>query len=266
MKAKHIPAYKLETAMGDPERGVSIRRQLVAENLAAVTSSDPSSMENLPYTNYNYSLVSGACCENVIGYMPIPVGYAGPLLLDGESFYVPMSTTEGALVASTNRGCRAVSSSGGIKSSILGDGMTRGPVVRMPSATEAGSVKVWLDDHENFNSVAESFNSTSRFARLKSLQTAVAGRLVYIRFKASTGDAMGMNMLSKVSLENIMSVQCTCTHTVQTYSVHVHACIYFLYTYTHRVYMYMHVYTSCTCTVHVQCTMGKQIVEHSYTM
>ena len=110
-----------------------------------------------------------------------------------------MSTTEGALVASTNRGCRAVSSSGGVKSSVLDDGMTRGPVARLPSATEAGAVKVWLDDSENFALVEEKFNSTSRFAKLKSVHTAVAGRLIYIRFKAVSGDAMGMNMLSKVS-------------------------------------------------------------------
>lgn len=190
VKAKHIPAYKLETALCDPQRGVAVRRKLVSKELHS-----ESALEKLPYENYNYSLVMGACCENVLGYMPIPVGFAGPLLLDGQLCYVPMSTTEGTLVASTNRGCRALSSCGGVRSCLLDDGMTRGPVVRLPSAVEAGALKLWLD--VNFSLLEEVFNSTSRFAKLKSVRAAVAGRLMYIRFKATTGDAMGMNMLSK---------------------------------------------------------------------
>ena len=195
VKAKHIPAYKLETALGNNQRGVCVRRKILEKQMQ---HTEPT-LTSLPFKHYDYSLVSGACCENVIGYMPIPVGYAGPLLLDGKPYHVPMSTTEGALVASTNRGCRALSSSGGVCSSVLDDGMTRGPVVRCPSAAEAGAIKNWLEDPDNFESVAEVFNSTSRFARLKGVQVAVAGRLVYVRFKAFTGDAMGMNMLSKVS-------------------------------------------------------------------
>ena len=194
MKARHIPAYKLEGAVGDPARGVVIRRKLISGQVAA-----SSSLESLPHVSYDYSHVMGACCENVIGYMPVPVGVAGPLLVDGTPCFIPMATTEGCLVASTNRGCRAVATTGGVKSYVVDDGMTRGPVVRFPSAAGASALKLWVDDRENFPPLEEAFNSTSQFAKLKSLRTAVAGRLVYIRFKATTGDAMGMNMLSKVA-------------------------------------------------------------------
>lgn len=78
----------------------------------------------------------GACCENVIGYIPVPVGIAGPLLLDGKQIYVPMATTEGCLVASTNRGSRALLQNG-IVSRVVADGMTRGPVVRFSSMSRA---------------------------------------------------------------------------------------------------------------------------------
>lgn len=78
----------------------------------------------------------GACCENVIGYVPVPVGVAGPLFLDDQYFYVPMATTEGCLVASTNRGSRALIDCG-VRSRVVADGMTRGPVVRFTSITRA---------------------------------------------------------------------------------------------------------------------------------
>ncbi|XP_044132016.1 LOW QUALITY PROTEIN: 3-hydroxy-3-methylglutaryl-coenzyme A reductase-like [Bufo gargarizans] len=192
VNAKHIPSYKLESLMESPERGVAIRRQMLAPKLP-----QSSALLNLPYKNYNYSLVMGACCENVIGYMPIPVGVAGPLLLNNKEFQVPMATTEGCLVASTNRGCRAILLGGGAHSRILADGMTRGPVVRLPSACDAAEVKNWLDSPEGFKVIKDTFDSTSRFARLGRLQSSVAGRNLYIRFQSKTGDAMGMNMISK---------------------------------------------------------------------
>ncbi|KAM6225002.1 3-hydroxy-3-methylglutaryl-Coenzyme A reductase [Rhynchocyon petersi] len=192
VNAKHIPAYKLESLMETHERGVSIRRQIISKKLP-----EPSSLQYLPYRDYNYSLVMGACCENVIGYMPIPVGVAGPLFLDGKEFQVPMATTEGCLVASTNRGCRAIGLGGGASSRVLADGMTRGPVVRLPRACDSAEVKAWLDTPEGFAVMKEAFDSTSRFARLQKIHTSLAGRNLYIRFQSRTGDAMGMNMISK---------------------------------------------------------------------
>ncbi|XP_071994408.1 3-hydroxy-3-methylglutaryl-Coenzyme A reductase [Engystomops pustulosus] len=192
VNAKHIPSYKLESMMESPERGVAIRRQMLVHKLPQA-----SALLNLPYKNYNYSEVMGACCENVIGYMPIPVGVAGPLILDNKEFQVPMATTEGCLVASTNRGCRAILLGGGAHSRILADGMTRGPVVRLPTACEAAEVKNWLDSPEGFKIIKDTFDSTSRFARLGRLHSSVAGRNLYIRFQSKTGDAMGMNMISK---------------------------------------------------------------------
>uniref|UniRef100_A0A8D2PHD4 3-hydroxy-3-methylglutaryl-coenzyme A reductase n=1 Tax=Zosterops lateralis melanops TaxID=1220523 RepID=A0A8D2PHD4_ZOSLA len=139
VNAKHIPAYKLETLMETQERGVSIRRQMLSKKLP-----EPSSLQYLPYRNYNYSLLGG-----------------------------------------------------GARSRILADGMTRGPVVRLPTACQAAEVKVWLESPEGFKIMKEAFDSTSRFARLQKLLISLAGRNLYIRFQSGTGDAMGMNMISK---------------------------------------------------------------------
>ena len=189
---KIISPYKLESILGDPERGVRIRRLILSRE-----ANCGSILNNLPYTNYDYKVVLGACCENVIGYMPIPLGIAGPLLLDGKKYQIPMATTEGCLIASTNRGCRALTLCGGVSSSVVGDEMTRGPVVRFPTAMRAANAMNWLQQEENFSIIKETFDSTSRFARLNRILPKIAGPYLYLRFSAKTGDAMGMNMLSK---------------------------------------------------------------------
>ena len=89
------------------ERAVLIRRRLYEYILER-------KMDLIPYTGYDYNNVFGANCEIVIGYVPLPLGIVGPIVMNGESIYVPMATTEGCLVASTNRGCKAITSSGNI--------------------------------------------------------------------------------------------------------------------------------------------------------
>ena len=207
MAAKgQIPGYALEKTLQDPQimtrlgaltRAVKVRRAMVSRTSATAETSTLLEGSKLPYEGYNYELVHGACCENVIGYMPLPVGVAGPLVIDGQSYFLPMATTEGVLVASTNRGCKAINAAGGAITVLTGDGMTRGPCVGFPTLTRAGAAKIWLDSEEGQKSMKKAFNSTSRFARLQSMKTAMAGTYLYIRFKTTTGDAMGMNMISK---------------------------------------------------------------------
>ena len=188
---KHIASHQLEKILNNPMRGVEVRRKIVGKQAAHLKGA----LAHLPYKHYDYQLVMGACCENVVGYMPVPVGVMGPLNLDGRHVHVPMATTEGCLVAS---GCRALKDCG-VTTAVTYDGMTRGPVIRFPSMLRASKVMRWLGEHLNFETIKTHFDSTSQFARLKRLHVRIAGRLLYIRFVAKSGDAMGMNMLSKAT-------------------------------------------------------------------
>ncbi|ROV95931.1 hypothetical protein VSDG_05187 [Cytospora chrysosperma] len=200
-----VPGHSLERTLKDCTRAVKIRRSIISRTKA--TSDNTSALERskLPYQHYNWDLVLGACCENVIGYMPLPVGVAGPLVIDGQSYFIPMATTEGVLVASANRGCKAINAGGGAVTVLTGDGMTRGPCVTFETLERTGAAKLWLDSDAGQNAMKKAFNSTSRFARLSSMTSTIAGTNLYIRFKSTTGDAMGMNMISK-GVEHALSV------------------------------------------------------------
>ncbi|GAB2291667.1 3-hydroxy-3-methylglutaryl-coenzyme A (HMG-CoA) reductase isozyme [Dionaea muscipula] len=191
-----IPSYSLESKLGNCYRAVKIRRE-------ALQRVSGRSIEGLPVDGFDYESILGQCCEMPVGYVQIPVGIAGPLLLDGKEYSIPMATTEGCLVASTNRGCKAIHMSGGAISVLLRDGMTRAPVVRFGSAKRAAELKLFLEDPDNFDTLSFAFNKSSRFARLQDIKCAIAGKNLYMRFTCSTGDAMGMNMVSK-GVQNVV--------------------------------------------------------------
>jgi hydroxymethylglutaryl-CoA reductase len=98
----------------------------------------------------------------------------------------------------------------GVFTKVMADCMTRGPVVKFPSAMKAAECKEWLEEEHNFATIKRAFDATSRFAKLENIKCCVAGRNLYIRFSSKTGDAMGMNMLSKV---------CVCLTTSQISSL-----------------------------------------------
>eukprot|EP00759_Apiculatamorpha_spiralis_P014324 PhF_6_TR21025/c0_g1_i2/m.30221/K00021/HMGCR; hydroxymethylglutaryl-CoA reductase (NADPH) len=208
MKQKKVPFYGLESGLKpDYLRAVRLRREFVKDYM--VTNNDRSKvpyMDGIPYENYDYNQVIGSNCENVIGYIPIPLGFAGPILMDGQEVPIPMATTEGALVASTHRGARAVSSGGGCTTRVTADGMTRSPVVALPSLARAVELQRWCE--ANFDLLKSEFETTTRFGKLDDIKIAIVGRKVFLRFRSTTGDAMGMNMVTKGSqhvLEFLMS-------------------------------------------------------------
>ncbi|KAF8515679.1 hydroxymethylglutaryl-coenzyme A reductase-domain-containing protein [Hysterangium stoloniferum] len=198
-----IASYALEKVLGNFERAVRVRRAIISRE------SDTKSLEHslVPMADYDYARVLGACCENVVGYMPIPLGIAGPLRIDGKSYPIPMATAEGTLVASTSRGCKALNAGGGVTTVITKDGMTRGPALEFPSIVSAARAKAWIESEEGSMCIYNAFNSTSRFARIQSLKAVLAGRTLYVRFATTTGDAMGMNMISKGVEKALEAVQ-----------------------------------------------------------
>jgi hydroxymethylglutaryl-CoA reductase (NADPH) len=136
--------------------------------------------------------------ENVIGMVSVPVGLAGPLRVNGVAargdYYVPLATTEAALVASYTRGCVALSESGGCSTLILAEGVTRAPGFIFTTLREAGEFVAWVLEHRaDLTAAAE---STTRHGRLLDLRLNVEGNHVYLLFEYFTGDAAGQNMVT----------------------------------------------------------------------
>ncbi|UDY22376.1 hydroxymethylglutaryl-CoA reductase [Nocardioides sp. Kera G14] len=139
--------------------------------------------------------------ENFIGVAQVPIGLAGPLLVNGEhahgDFLVPMATTEGTLVASYSRGMKLCRAAGGITTTVVDDKMQRAPVFTFPSAREARDFAGWLDEH--FDEIAAAAQETTSSGRLIEIQRFFASKMLYTRFNYTTGDAAGQNMTGKAT-------------------------------------------------------------------
>jgi hydroxymethylglutaryl-CoA reductase (NADPH) len=121
-----IRGYALEKSLKDCTRVVKVIR-FVALSIRTPATADIThrlKASKLSYENYAWGCVLGDCCENVIGFMPVPVGVVGPLVIDGKSYFIPMATTEGVLVVSASRGSKVINLSGGAVTIVTGDGMT----------------------------------------------------------------------------------------------------------------------------------------------
>jgi len=134
--------------------------------------------------------------ENMIGAAQVPMGVVGPVPVAGGAadgdYHLPLATTEGALIASVNRGCSAIRSAGGADARITDSGMTRAPVFRVDGVVEGKEVVDWVADNEA--RLREAAESTTSHGELLGVDPYVVGDSVYLRFAYDTKDAMGMNM------------------------------------------------------------------------
>src|SRR3954468_15906034 len=107
-------------------------------------------LEHVTSYSFDPGLLPGNI-ENFVGVAQVPIGIAGPLLIDGEhaqgEFYVPMATTEGTLVASYNRGMRLLTECGGVKTTVVDDHMQRAPVFILEDGLRARVFGEWVGEH-----------------------------------------------------------------------------------------------------------------------
>jgi len=141
--------------------------------------------------------------ENMLGAAQVPMGVAGPVPVDGGAaegaYYLPLATTEGALVASVNRGMSAIRAAGGASARVTDSGMTRAPVFRVAGVAEAEQVLEWVAD--NREAIREAAESTTSHGELLEADPYVVGDNVFLRFVYDTKDAMGMNMATIATRE-----------------------------------------------------------------
>lgn len=191
--------YQIDNYVDSVSEALNIRREFIAKY----------SDTNLKHIS-NYTLDMDEAfkknIENPIGTIQIPLGLAGPLKINGEfaddEFFIPLATSEGALVASINRGASTISAAGGVNTAVIGNNMTRAPVLKTKSIVEAVKVKKWFED--NFDELKEIAESTTNHGKLIKIDPIViVANYVYPRFVYKTGDSMGMNMVT-IATEKVL--------------------------------------------------------------
>lgn len=173
---------------------------IIARRQAFIESETGASLDHTRRYSFDPQAMSGNI-ENLFGVVQVPVGLAGPLLVDGEhaqgEFYVPMATIEGTMLASYNRGMKVIRESGGVRTTVCGEAMQRAPCFVFRDAREARDFEQWLV--ANFEPIRDVAESTTSVGKLREIEHYIAHNMVFTRFDYTTGDAAGQNMTSKAT-------------------------------------------------------------------
>ena len=164
-------------------------------------------LSNIGSFTLDESRASSRNCENMIGVTQVPLGIAGPVRIKNQEsdYFIPLATTEGALVASINRGCKAISESGGANVCSKKVGITRAPVFKVKNIIEGQKIINWLED--NLPEIKKITESTSSHLTLTGIKPWLVGRSLYMRLSFDTQDAMGMNMATIAATKVIKYIE-----------------------------------------------------------
>ena len=166
----------------------------------AVTEASGATLTHVGSFSFEPEILPGNL-EGFSGVAQVPIGFAGPLRVNGEQaqgeFYVPLATTEGTLVASYNRGMRLTHEAGGILTTVVDDAMQRAPCFVFRDARAARTFGHWVNG--NFAAIKAKAEETTRFGRLRNIEQYAVGKMRFLRFDFTTGDAAGQNMVTKAT-------------------------------------------------------------------
>lgn len=150
--------------------------------------------------------------EGLVGYAQIPIGACGPININGEyakgEYYVPIATTEGALVSSLTRGCRIINMAGGAETKIIADSVVRTPIFVFENLDKMCKFMNWIE--QSFTLIKQEAETTTSHGKLLKIEPYPMNNKVVLRFVYSTGDASGQNMTTiatRKAIEFIIS-QC----------------------------------------------------------
>ena len=149
--------------------------------------------------------------ENIFGFIQIPVGLAGPLLLQGKhakgEFYVPLATTEGTLVASYNRGMKAINQCGGAKAEVVKNEIYSSVAFLTETSESARSLQDWIANNQP--GIQRAVEVTTRHGKYIRSECVQYGSRLLVNFVYDPADAMGINMITSASfsVSNMISQQ-----------------------------------------------------------
>lgn len=136
--------------------------------------------------------------ENCVGTLKLPVGVAGPLRIEGlfarGEYYVPLATTEAALVASYHRGSRLITAAGGCRAMLCDNAVTRAPGFAFRNLADARAFVQWAG--KNFDNFQTQAATRTRHGELVDMRITVEGNHVYLNMDYYTGEAAGQNMVT----------------------------------------------------------------------